>query len=106
MPEPPFFSIIIPNWNGLRHLPTCLDALRRQTYRTFEVILVDNGSSDESLPLVERDYPEVRILRLPVNRGLTGASNAAAALARGDVLVMLNNDTEADANWLAALAAT
>lgn len=104
MPESPFFSIIIPNWNGARHLRTCLDALRRQTYRAFEVILADNDSSDESLLLVEREYPEVRILRLPQNRGLTGACNAAVALARGDVLVMLNNDTEADAGWLAALA--
>jgi GT2 family glycosyltransferase len=106
MPEAPFFSIIIPNWNGARHLPTCLDALRRQTYRAFEVILVDNGSTDESLALVKRDYPEVQVLRLPRNRGLTGACNAGAALARGDVLVMLNNDTEADPGWLEALAAT
>jgi len=102
----PFFSVIIPNWNGSAHLPVCLRALRRQTYPAdcFEIILVDNASTDGSPALVARDYPEVRILLLERNVGLTGAGNAGIRAARGHVLVMLNNDTEAHPRWLEALA--
>jgi len=103
--ERPFASVIIPNYNGARFLPTCLNALRAQDYpaNRFEVIVVDDHSQDESLVLLARDYPEVRVVALPKNRGLAGACNAGAAVARGDVLVMLNNDTEVEPGWLAAL---
>ncbi len=100
----PRISIIIPNWNGARHLPTCLEALRRQTYRNFEVIVADNASTDGSQELLRRDYPEVRLIALPENRGFTGACNAGLRAARGDILILLNNDTEADPRWLAAIA--
>ena len=99
----PLFSVIIPNWNGAHHLPTCLDALRRQTYPHFEIIISDNGSTDTSQTLVTESYPEVRWLGLPENRGLAVACNEAARIARGDVLVMLNNDTEVEEGWLSAL---
>lgn len=100
----PRISIIIPNWNGAHHLPTCLEALRRQTRRDFEVIVADNASTDGSQALLARDYPEVRLVALPENRGFTGACNAGLRAARGDILILLNNDTEADPNWLAAIA--
>jgi GT2 family glycosyltransferase len=96
-------SVIIPNWNGARYLPTCLDALRRQTHTDFETIVVDNASSDESVALIARDYPEVRLLQLPTNRGLTGGVNAGIAVAQGEIIALLNNDTEADPHWLAEL---
>jgi len=57
-------SVIIPNWNGAHHLPSCLDALRRQTYSAFDTILVDNGSTDGSLDLLDSDYPEVTVVAL------------------------------------------
>jgi glycosyltransferase involved in cell wall biosynthesis len=57
-------AVIIPNWNGAYLLRTCLDALRRQTFRDFETIVVDNGSTDDSLDLLAREYPEVRALPL------------------------------------------
>lgn len=96
-------SVVIPNWNGAAHLPTCLDALRAQTYPAHEVIVVDNASQDNSRALLARDYPEVRVIALPTNRGFTGACNAGMAAAQGDIVVLLNNDTEADAGWLAAV---
>lgn len=99
----PLISVIIPNWNGAHHLPTCLDALRRQTYPHFEVIVVDNASTDGSVKLVERDYPEVGVRVLAANRGLTGAVNEGIAVARGEIIALLNNDTEADPDWLSAL---
>ncbi len=96
----PLVSVVIPNWNGAAHLPTCLDSLRRQTLRDFEVIVVDNHSADDSLTLLARNYPEVQVLALEENRGFAGACNAGIRAARGEFIVLLNNDTEADARWL------
>ncbi len=105
-PRRPLISIIIPNWNGAHHLPTCLDSLRQQTYVPFETILVDNGSADDSVPLVRNRYPDVRLLLLPENRGFAGAVNAGITqAARGEIIALLNNDTEADPGWLAGLQA-
>ena len=99
----PLISIIIPNWNGARHLPICLDSLRRQTYPQIEIIVVDNASSDGSLDLLAREYPEVRPIALKENRGFTGACNAGIRAARGDLVALLNNDTESDPGWAAAV---
>ncbi len=82
------FSIVIPNWNGARFLPTCLDALRRQTYPQIEVIIADNDSHDESRELIKRDYPEVVLIELPENRGFTGACNAGMRAASGDYVAL------------------
>ncbi len=102
---PSLVSIIIPNLNGAHHLPTCLESLRRQSLRDFEVIVVDNGSTDGSLDLLARGYPEVRVLALGQNRGFAGACNAGIRAARGEFIVLLNNDTEADPRWLLEVVA-
>ena len=100
----PRLSVIIPNWNGAPHLPGCLESLRAQTWRDFEIIVVDNASTDASLAVLAH-YPEVRVLALERNRGFTGACNAGLAAARGAIVLLLNNDTEADPRWLAEIAA-
>jgi GT2 family glycosyltransferase len=97
-------TVIIPNWNGAHHLPDCLDALRAQTFRDFEVLVVDNGSTDDTFDVLAR-YPEVRVLALGENRGFTGACNAGFRATRGAVQVLLNNDTAAHPAWLAELDA-
>ena len=94
-------SVIIPNWNGAAHLPTCLDSLRAQTYPGAEVIIVDNASVDGSQTLIAERYPEVTLIPLPENRGFTGACNAGLQAAGGDILILLNNDTEVDPAWIA-----
>lgn len=96
-------SIIIPNWNGARFLPTCLDALARQTYPHLEIIVVDNASSDNSAAIIRSHYPHVHLLELPENRGFTGACNAGIMRARGAFVALLNNDTEVDAGWASAV---
>jgi len=98
-------SIIIPNYNGLRFLAPCLDALAVQTYprELTEVILVDDASTDDSAPFVQANYPDVTIVRQARNSGLAAGCNAGARVAIGELLVMLNNDTEAEPGWLAAL---
>jgi GT2 family glycosyltransferase len=105
MSHQPLASVIIPNWNGAHHLPTCLDSLRRQTYPHVEVVVVDNGSTDGSLELLAQDYPKVRVLALGENRGFAGACNAGMEASQGELLVLLNNDTEVDAAWLEEIAA-
>ena len=99
----PLVSVIIPNWNGALYLPECLDSLRTQTHPRLEVIVVDNNSTDDSVALVRRHYPEVRVLVLEENRGLTGGVNAGAKVARGEVLALLNNDALVNPAWVAAL---
>jgi GT2 family glycosyltransferase len=99
----PTASVIIPHLNGQEHLATCLGALRRQTFTDFEVLLVDNGSTDGSPTYVRHCFPEVRLIELGFNRGFTGACNAGWAAAQGEFIILLNNDTEADPHWLAAI---
>jgi len=103
MPEAALFSIVIPNWNGAQHLPTCLNALRNQMYPHLEIIVADNASVDESRAILARDYPEVTLVALASNRGFTGACNAGIQAASGTFIALLNNDTEADSGWAAAV---
>lgn len=97
-------SIIIVNWNGVKHLPECLDSLERQSFRDFEVIVVDNGSSDDSVSYLQQ-RPEVRLVRLKENSGFAAGNNAALPVAQGKYLVTLNNDTKAEPDWLEKLVA-
>jgi GT2 family glycosyltransferase len=99
----PTVSIVILNWNGKHLLPDCLGSVRRQTYRDFEVILVDNGSSDGSVEWVRAEYPDVRVVALPANEGFCGGNNAGIRASRGEYIVLLNNDTEVAPDWLAEL---
>jgi GT2 family glycosyltransferase len=99
----PTISVLIPNWDGRVHLEDCLSALRTQTRRDFEVVMVDNGSQDGSVPFVRERFPEVRVLALNENRGFAGGNNAGIAVAQGEFIALLNNDTLADPGWLAAL---
>jgi GT2 family glycosyltransferase len=96
----PELSVIIVNWNGKRHLQVCLSALRRQTFGDFETILVDNASTDGSVEFVRETFPEVRVIALGTNAGFAAGNNAGYERARGEWIVLLNNDTEADERWL------
>ncbi len=93
-------SIIIPNWNGAHLLAPCLNALQRQTFGDFEVLVVDNASDDNSVELLGKEYPEVKVVRLDSNRFFSGAVNEGIRRSRGEVVVLLNNDTEVEPQWL------
>lgn len=96
----PKASIIIPHLNGKHHLDDCLGSLRRQSCTNFEVLLVDNGSSDGTQAYLREHFPEVKLIELEKNRGFTGACNAGWAVANGEIIILLNNDTEVQSNWL------
>jgi GT2 family glycosyltransferase len=105
MSHRPLASVIIPNWNGAHHLPTCLESLRRQTYPHVEIVVADNGSTDGSLELLAQDYPKVQVLALRQNQGFAGACNAGIEAGRGEFLVLLNNDTEVELGWVEEVVA-
>ncbi|HMA32868.1 MAG TPA: glycosyltransferase family 2 protein [Chloroflexia bacterium] len=98
----PLISIIIPNMNGMEHLPDCLTSLAAATYPRDrqEWIVSDNGSRDGSPDWVRQAYPQVRIVENGSNIGFARGCNAGAREARGEYLVFLNNDTRVAPGWL------
>jgi GT2 family glycosyltransferase len=96
-------SVVIPNLNGARWLPGCLDALASQTFQDHEVLLVDNGSTDASVPLLRERYGHVQLITLARNTGFAAAVNVGIRAARGEYVALLNTDTVAEPDWLAAL---
>ncbi|MFH1207291.1 MAG: glycosyltransferase family 2 protein [Patescibacteria group bacterium] len=103
----PTISIIIVNWNGREHLDACLRSVFAQTYKDFEVIMVDNGSVDDSVSFVEKNFPDVQIIPLKRNTGFAEGNNVGIreALKNSSIkyIVTLNNDTEVQADWLEQL---
>lgn len=101
-------SVIIPLWNGEKWIRPCLTALTREGEGApfaLEVIVVDNGSSDGSPAIVEREFTSLRLIRNGQNRGFAGGCNVGLAEATGDVLVLLNQDTVVQTGWLTGLVA-
>lgn len=97
-------SLIIPVWNGAQVLPESLDAVTRCSgAELLEIICVDNCSRDESAQLIASRYPQVHLLRQPVNLGFAGGVNSGIEAARGDVLVLLNQDCIVQPGWLSLL---
>jgi GT2 family glycosyltransferase len=97
--------VVIPNWNGAHDLPKCLDSLLDQTL-SCHIIVVDNGSTDGSLELLKKEYPEVEVLVLAKNHGFAGGVNTGAKKALEDgakYVALLNNDAPADKKWLESL---
>jgi GT2 family glycosyltransferase len=99
----PRVSVIIVNWNGLHHLPVCLESLKTQSFDDFEVVVVDNGSVDGSIEFLKREHPWVKTVPLEQNTGFARGNNVGFENCTGDYIVTLNNDTRVDKNWLAAL---
>lgn len=96
-------TVVIPNYNGMAYLSACLEALRRQDYPDFETIVVDNGSADESPGFIREKYPEVELICLPENQGFCGAVNRGIRACRTPFVILLNNDTEADPEFVRRL---
>lgn len=93
-------SVIIPNWNGEHLLKDCLDSLEKQSYKNFEIIIVDNGSTDSSIEFIKNNFPKIKIIKLEKNLGFAKAVNIGVKKSKAKFIVLLNNDTEVDKDWL------
>ena len=105
MQNSPLVSVVIVVWNSKKYLSNCLSRLVEQTFKDFEVVLVDNGSSDGALDGLEETYSpiSIKIERLATNRGFAVANNIGARLARGRWLAPLNADAFPEPDWLEKL---
>jgi GT2 family glycosyltransferase len=105
-PSSPKVSIVLLNLNGYRDTKDCLESLQRVQYLNFDVIVVDNGSSDDSFPRLQKEFPETTVVRSQENLGFSGGNNLGIqqALDNGaDYVLLLNNDTLVDPNFLTCL---
>jgi len=96
-------SVIIVNWNGKKHLSYCLPSLEKIDYPNFEVIVIDNGSTDGSVEYVKKNFPKVKIIQNRKNLGFAKANNIGFEKAKGEYILLLNNDTEVAPAFLTKL---
>lgn len=102
----PKVSIVILNWNGKKFLNDCFSSLNKITYKPFEVILVDQNSSDGSAQYIRKNFPWVKLIASKVNNGFAGGNNIGAAASTGEYILFLNNDTVVTPDFLKRLVAT
>jgi len=98
-------TAVVLNYDGRRFLETILPSLERQTAAGMDVLVVDNGSRDDSVAWLAREWPSVQVVELPVNIGITAALNRGVEAAGREVVVLLNNDMELDPDCVRELIA-
>ncbi len=96
----PLISIIILSYNGKEYVRECLNSVLKTSYPLLEVIVFDNKSNDGSQQLVKDIFPSVTLIESSVNLGFSLGNNFAAEKSKGDIIVLLNQDTYVDKNWL------
>ena len=105
----PKVSVVIPNYNGKKYLSECIASLMKQNVRRFEIIIVDDASDDDSMQEIVEQYPaegampELRYIRHFQNRGFCASVNDGIAAARAEHVILLNNDTVADTDFVKSL---
>jgi O-antigen biosynthesis protein len=101
----PFVSIVTVNFNGIFFLKTLFDSIASLNYpkEKLQVIMVDNGSTDDSVSYVKNNYPFVEILKINKNLGFAGGNNEGVKAAKGDYIAFINNDCAVDKDWLSSL---
>lgn len=96
----PLVSIVIVNWNDAKWLRDCLESLVATGYPNLEIILVDNGSTDDSVALIRREFSDVQVLENKENLGFARANNQGILASRGEYVVLLNADTKVGKGWV------
>lgn len=99
-------SVVIANFNGERYLHKCLTSVLACTYKKFELIIVDDGSTDKSLEIIKTYISKdkrIKFIRNSKNIGAAGSRNKAIQIADGEIVVFLDNDTEVDRDWLSQI---
>lgn len=93
-------TIVIPNYNGKHFMEPCLASLSRQTYKDFEILVVDNASTDRSIEYLKENYPDVKIIALDQNYGFSKAVNSGIRHSSAPYVILLNNDTTVDPHFV------
>jgi GT2 family glycosyltransferase len=93
-------SIMLLNWNGKDVTADCLESIKKQTFKNYEVILIDNASTDGSSKYLKKKYPFVRLVQNKKNLGYAGGHNSGIKSAKGNYLLIINNDIVLDKNFL------
>jgi GT2 family glycosyltransferase len=99
----PLVSIITVNYNGQRYLAELFKSLQLITYQPVEIILVDNGSKDNSVEFTRRSYPEIKIIESTINLKYAKGNNTAIKSAKGSIICLINNDVVVESNFLEPL---
>lgn len=102
----PVIHVVVPHYNGVEVLCTCLSSLKKQTVRNLQISVVDNGSTDGSVSYLKAEWPEVNCLEFHENKGFSAAVNAGIQNSSGQFVFLLNNDTELRPDALEQLLAT
>lgn len=102
-PPAPQVSIGLVIWNGRKFLPACLASVLAQTANDFEIIIIDNGSTDDSAEYLAKNYPQLEVIRNKKNLGFAAGHNQAIALSKGQYYLALNQDTVLEPDYLAKL---
>lgn len=93
-------TVIIPNYNGKHFMRPCLDSLKNQTYKNFDILIVDNASSDGSIAYLAKYYPDIKIISLNKNYGFSKAVNEGIKNSNTPYILLLNNDTTVDPRFI------
>ncbi len=104
MHNEPLFSVVVLSFNGIDLIGRCLDSLLAQSYDRVEIIVVDNASSDGTAEVISQNYPTVRLIRSRSNMGYAGGNNIGIRESRGDLVALLNQDTESHPAFLEEIA--
>jgi len=96
-------AVVIPNYNGIKYIENCLESLKKQSFRDFEIIIIDNASADGSAELIEEKYSEIYLKKLSSNFGFSRAVNEGIKLSRAEYVILLNNDTVCDEHFVEEL---
>ena len=99
-------SIVIPHWNNVDVISECLNSILLTDFSDFEIIVVDNASTDNSVEWIKSNYPSVKIIENDENYGYAGGCNIGADHSSGEYIIFLNNDTIQEKNWLSILVET
>jgi len=99
----PKVTVLIPNYNGKKWLIKLLPTLTKSTYPNKEILIINNGSTDDSAQFLQENYPKVKVVEIKINRGYAGANNLGVRKASGKYVLLLNNDTQVTPNFLQPL---
>lgn len=96
----PSVAIAILNWNGRNYLEKFLPSVNASTYHNKQIVVIDNASTDDSIDFLQKHYPQVKIVRLPVNYGFAKGYNEGLKQVEADYYILLNSDVEVEAGWV------